>query len=261
MTTPLPYVRLRQICLVARDMSRAEQILTQVLGLEVAFRDERVAKYGLCNLLLPLGTAFIEVVVPTREGTAAGRFLDRFDERRGYMVICDCGNLAAARQRVERLGLRILHSNRWPRYENLQLHPRDTGGAMVELHHNDGGDDLRGHYEPAGEAWQAYVRDDVSVSLLGAELIAPDPALLARRWAALFDRPASQDDQGRWQVALDVGLLRFLPGADDAFLNAVNITVRDVAAVKSAAQRLQCAVEGDAVLLCGVWFRLRSIAT
>src|SRR5439155_21789292 len=131
------------------------------------------------------------------------RFLERYRERRGYMALCDCGDLAALRARVERLGMRILHSRKWPRYENIQLHPRDTGAVIVEFHHNVGGDDVNGYYEPAGEHWHEHVRDDVSVALLGAEFTAPDPKALAQRWAALFDRPLTRDARGGLELALD----------------------------------------------------------
>lgn len=250
------YLRMRQICLVARDTRRAEQLLTEVLGLAVAFRDERTARYGLENMIFPIGTSFLEVVVPTREGTAAGRFLDRFAERRGYMLICDCSDLDAVRQRVERLGIRILHSRKWPRYENLQLHPSDTGGTMIEIHHNVGGDALDGYYEPAGEDWHAYRRDDIAVALLGAELTAPDPAALAERWSALFDVPHAGPDR-EFAMRLGEGKLRFLSGEGGEQLHALNVSVRNVDTVLDRARRLGCAIDGNSVDLCGMWFRLQ----
>ncbi|MES2258353.1 MAG: VOC family protein [Pseudomonadota bacterium] len=255
-TTP-GYLRLRQICLVARDAQRAEQLLTEVLGLAVAFRDERTAPYGLENMIFPLGTSFLEVVVPTREGTAAGRFLDRYKERRGYMLICDCSDLDAARQRIERLGIRILHSRKWPRYENLQLHPGDTGGTMIEIHHNIGGDALDGHYEPAGDDWRSHRRDEVAVALLGAELTAPDPEALANRWSALFGVPHASPESG-FEMMLGDGKLRFLPGSGGEQLHALTISVRNVDAVLSAAVRLGCPIDRNSVELCGMWFRLHA---
>lgn len=254
--SPHTYLRLRQICLVTADRARAELLLGRVLGLNVAFRDERIGRYGLENALLPLGTSFLEIVAPIEPGTAAGRFLDRHQGRHGYMAIFDCSNLDAVRQRVERLGIRILHSRKWPRYENLQLHPRDTGAVLVEIHHNEGGDALDGYYEPAGEHWHAQVRDDVSVALLGAELTSREVEPLARRWSALLDKPLALLPDGGYRIALEAGKLDFLPGTDDDHLHALHVTVRDVDAVLSEAVRLGCEVDGTSVDLCGVWFRL-----
>lgn len=256
MTPPHDYLRLRQVCLVAADLALAEQRVTQVLGLAVAHRDERVARYGLHNFLVPLGTSFIEVVSPTQPGTAAGRFLDRHAGRHGYMTIYDCSDLARQRERVLRSGIRILHERRWPGYANMHLHPRDTGAVMFEFHHNEGGDALDGHYDPAGPGWQQHVRDDVSVALLAAHFEAPDPLALAQRWVPLFDRPVQRLDDGTFEMPLDNVRLHFAPGEGEPCLAALTVSVRDLPAVLARARAQGCPVQGHAVELCGVWFRL-----
>ena len=57
-------LRMRQICLVARDLSSVVDQLHAVLGLEVCHRDPGVGKYGLENALFPVGDKFLEVVAP-----------------------------------------------------------------------------------------------------------------------------------------------------------------------------------------------------
>ena len=66
-------LRLRQICLVAPDLTKPVAQLESVLGLKTCFHDPGVEKYGLNNALLPIGNNFLEVVAPFREGTAAER--------------------------------------------------------------------------------------------------------------------------------------------------------------------------------------------
>ena len=44
-----PYLRLRQICLVASDLKKAAAEVTEVLGLEICHRDPNVGRYGLAN--------------------------------------------------------------------------------------------------------------------------------------------------------------------------------------------------------------------
>ncbi len=85
-----PYLRLRQVCLVAVDFARETARIKSRLGLEECYRDSNVAKYGLENVLFPVGSSFIEIVSPTRPGTAAGRFIERHGGRYGYMLIMDC---------------------------------------------------------------------------------------------------------------------------------------------------------------------------
>ena len=65
------YLRLRQLCLVARELARVEEDLWAVFGGHVCHRDPEVGQFGLHNALMPFGTSFVEVVAPLREGTNA----------------------------------------------------------------------------------------------------------------------------------------------------------------------------------------------
>ena len=83
-------IRLRQICFVAEKLAPVVEDLTSIFGLEVCFVDEGVGVFGLENSLFPVGSNFFEVVAPTKDNTAAGRFLRRRNGDGGYMVICQC---------------------------------------------------------------------------------------------------------------------------------------------------------------------------
>ena len=135
------YLRLRQICLVARELEPVIADLRAILGLEVCYRDSGVAKYGLVNALLPIGTSFLEVVAPVGPNTAAGRFLDRSGGHGGYMAIFDCGDPERRRRHAEAIGIRIANVIEYAEYLGIQLHPRDCRAAMIELNHTHGGDD------------------------------------------------------------------------------------------------------------------------
>ena len=101
-------IRMRQICLVARRLEPVVEQLQSVLELPVCHRDPGVGKYGLENALFPVGDGFLEVVAPVREGTTAGRYLERRGGDGGYMVILQCDDLDAARERVKSEGVRIV---------------------------------------------------------------------------------------------------------------------------------------------------------
>ena len=62
----MSWIRLRQIALVAADLESVVRDLHEAYGLEIAFRDPGVARFGLHNAVLPVGNQFIEVVAPTR---------------------------------------------------------------------------------------------------------------------------------------------------------------------------------------------------
>lgn len=56
-------------------------------------RDAAVAKYGLVNALFVFGRQFLEIVVPAREGTAAGRFLERSGGQGAYNQAAPIGKV------------------------------------------------------------------------------------------------------------------------------------------------------------------------
>src|SRR3569623_2678560 len=97
--TMAPYMRLRQICLVAPQLEPVISDIAAIMGLSVCFRDGNVAKYGLENALLPVDTILLEVVAPFKDGTTAGRFIEKTGGRGGYMAIF-CSNDPAARGRT-----------------------------------------------------------------------------------------------------------------------------------------------------------------
>ena len=149
-----PYLRLRQIALVARALEAVERQLTSVLATEVCFRDPGVGKYGLHNALWALGGTFLEVVSPIRDNTAGGRYLDRRGGDGGYMYIVDCDDLDARRAQLDAKGIRVVESARagddvlWS--EAVHLHPKDTGGCLLSIDRHSGGADTMGGYRWAG---------------------------------------------------------------------------------------------------------------
>ena len=233
----MPYLRLRQVCLVAADLAREAARIEQALGIAECYRDTNVAKYGLENVLFPVGSSFIEIVSPTRPGTAAGRFLERHGGRHGYMVILDCDDPERRQRHAESLGIRVANVIRHDTYLGVQLHPKDTGAAMIEFNRTAGGEDPMGPYAPAGPNWQRAVRTNVARRLAAVEIECPDPASLSARWAALFEKSVTKKDR----IQLDAGEVRFLPGSgpEPVFAGVV------LEAARAATHEL-----------CGVRFRL-----
>ena len=127
------WLRLRQIALVAEKLAPVEEQLINVLGIKVCYRDPGVAHFGLENALFPIGNQLLEVVAPTQEKTAGGRYLERRGGDGGYMVITQCDNHAPRRRRVEELGIRIVGQFESGDFCNMQMHPKDTGGSFFEI--------------------------------------------------------------------------------------------------------------------------------
>lgn len=208
-------IRMRQICLVARSLAPVVDELRAGLGLEVCHRDPGVGKYGLENALFPVGDGFLEVVAPVREGTTAGRYLERRGGDGGYMVITQCDDLAPRRKRCEALSVRIANEIGYPEYHELQLHPRDVGAAMLSFAWQAGARAPGGPWHPA--AWHGEGEPGGGASLIramtAAELQSEDPDRLARRWSDLIERPVRVQD-GQRLIALDDATLRFTEATD-----------------------------------------------
>ena len=252
-------LRLRQICLVAPELDHAVDALADVLGIEVAWRDGAVAKYGLVNAVMPVGRCFLEVVAPTREATAAGRYLARRGGAGGYMVILDTDDIGFWERRVRDLGVRIANDVDYGgAYRGLQLHPRDTGGTLLEINWTPGGQSLDGPYHPAGPHWQAAMRTGVTDGLVGADIQAEHPAQLAARWAEILDRPLRHDTSGTARIDLDLGTLRFVAAIDGRGegLSGIDVHAVDRDAIRAAAIRRKLVVTDDMVMLCGMRVRL-----
>ena len=142
-------LRMRQICLVARKLEPVVETFGEVFGLEVCHRDPGVGKYGLENALFATGNGFLEVVAPLKDGTTAGRYLERRGGDGGYMVITQCADLAPRRARCEAVKVRVANEIRYPDYQELQLHPRDVGAAMLSFSRQEGGEPVDGPWHPA----------------------------------------------------------------------------------------------------------------
>ena len=247
------WIRLRQIALVATELEPVVSDFHHVLGLDVAYRDPGVATFGLHNAVMPAGEQFIEVVSPTGEGTAGGRYLDRRGGDGGYMVIMQCSDHAPVKARVEAAGVRKVVEHDGEHYQIMQLHPRDTGGSFMEIDVQAGGESMDGPWEPAGPQWQV-ARTDVVQAIVTADIQADDPQRLGQRWSEIL---GIQLDliAGVPTIGLDNAALSFVPVTDGRGegLRGIGVRVSDAAAVVEAATARGCRVEEGRVLLGGLW--------
>jgi hypothetical protein len=250
-----PYLRLRQICLVAPRLEPLISDIAAILGLAVCYRDGNVAKYGLENALLPVDTILLEVVAPFQPGTAAGRFIEKTGGRGGYMAIFCCDDPDARGAQANAMGVRIANVIDHAPYHGVQLHPRDCRAAFIEFNHTDGSDDGLGPYPPAGPDWQQSIRTDVTLALSAVEMQSPEPAALAAHWGRILGIAAGTASDGAPELNLPNCSFRFVTGATE-IMSGLTFRVRDVAAVSSAARTRGYAIAGDSFLMGGVTFAL-----
>ena len=253
------WLRLRQIALVARQLAPVQADLEAVLGIAVCFRDPGVAHFGLENALFPIGNELLEVVAPTKEDTAGGRYLDRRNGDGGYMVITQCDEHAPRRKRVADLGVRIVNQFETHEFRNMQLHPRDTGGSFFEIDEQLGprAHDADGPWEPAGPDWKAGQRLGRVTGIVAAEVQCDDPDKVAARWSSIAEIPLIRE-RGTITLSLSNAKVRFIACADGRpeGLGGIDVSTSDRPAIIAAAKARGVLSAPHQVSLCGMRINL-----
>lgn len=252
----LSYLRLRQVCLAAPKLAPIIADIETIFDVAVCFRDPNVGSFGLENALIPIGTNFLEVVVPTREGTAAGRFIARSRGHGGYMAIFQTNNPRERQAHAKAIGVRTAHEIEREAYQSAQLHPRDCRAAFIELAHSTGGDDRMGNWWPAGATWQEFVRTKKTLRIQGIEIESPGREMMAAHWARILQKPLARDS-GDPVLIVDDSMIRFVDGGADAF-GAIRVEVTHPGDTLERAIACGYRVVGDSFHLGGVYFRVVS---
>jgi hypothetical protein len=247
-------MRLRQIALVAYDLEPVAAQLNAVFGLRVAFRDPAVARYGLINVVMPVGGEFLEIVQPVTADASAGRYLTRRGGDAGYMLIFQAGDAVAHRARLAGEGIRNIAQLDSPRYTFTHFHPGDFDGVLVSVDTAGNGSDWRerfGHWPPAGPDWRSHSADPGVLGIAGAIVQVTNPLAVAQRWSHLLE--AERDGKA---LRFDGGLVRFVEPVDPdgTGIVGVRIAVRDPAAILARASSCGIHVTADAVRIGGVAF-------
>ncbi len=245
-------MHIRQIALVARELESVVADLCAVFDLEVGFRDPGVGQFGLVNALMPVGDTFLEVVSPEREGTTAGRFLERRAGDGGYMVILQTRDMASDRARLDRLGVRVVWHIELDDIRTAHLHPRDVGGTLLSLDQPE----PPGSWRWGGPDWQTRRRSQVIRSIAGATIEARAPSAMAERWSAVLGCPLGSGGSSP-TLTLDPGAIHFVPaGERGEGLSAVRLEALDADRALVQARNRGLLTDESRIQVCGTWFEL-----
>jgi|TARA_B100000959_G_scaffold84011_2_gene89387 hypothetical protein len=253
-------IHLRQLCLVASELEPVVEQLTGILGINVCHIDPGVEKYGLRNVLLPIGTDFLEVVAPLHAETAAGRYLQKMGGNAGYMVIVQTDNRATqieARQRAIDAGIRIAHEEDRIGWSFCQLHPADMVTAFLDIEW-DQQQEFAGCWHPAGELnWKEFVDQQLCKGIIGVELRSDKPGSVKTKWEKVLGEGNALDD-GEHSLQLSNAMLRFVELSDTSSpgLSGIDLRVNDKQAILNMAERFGCIDNTGHVCICGIRFYL-----
>jgi hypothetical protein len=252
-------VRIRQVVLAARDLEPVVEDIRAVLGLELGHRDPAVAAFGLQNAVFPVGEAFLEVVSPIQDGTAAGRFLEARGGDGGYMVMLQTDDFRSARRRIDELGVRVVLEVDLDDVVEAHLHPRDVPGAIWSVSEMRPAESWRW----GGPHWRDFRRTDVVDGVIGVELEAADPRALAARLHEVFDlAPLANAAPGEAALGLESSEIRFRHRDALSRDGIVAYALHSVDAARALgaaeARGLPTRREGGerAIRIAGTWLRL-----
>ena len=206
-------MKLRQVVFVCKDLESNAKELCETLGIDIAYRDPGVGKWGLANVVCPTGHDFLEIVSPTQEGTSAGRYIQRRKGDGGYMVILQVPDAIKERERIAALGVRAVEKKDMAEYKYTHFHPSDTAGVLLSIDQTvaPAGTDAKLWWPPASKDWLPHSKSNVTNGLGGVEIQAADPDAAAALWSKILNRPVDGDI-----IRLDdEGEIRFVPIADD----------------------------------------------
>lgn len=249
-------LRIRQIVLAARELRPTVAQLQGVLGVNVCYHDPEVGKFGLENALMCIGhkgfVHFLEVVVPIKDNTAAGRHLDRHGDS-GYMLILQTDDLARDRERFDKLGVRIVWQAKHDDVSAVHLHPKDIGAAIVSIDQPIPPESWRW----AGPEWQRHVKATGAQRVVSTTIAARDPAAMAERWATVLGTDAPVRRADSFRIDIQDGALEFVPGPSDV-IAGFGIAMPNPRTALDEAHRLDLPTDGNAVTICGTRFELHA---
>lgn len=228
-------MRLRQVALAATDLAATVDALTDVLGIEIGFRDPGVGAFGLVNAVMPIGETQLEVVSPVRDDATAKRWIEKRGGDAGYMVILQCADQAtldAEAARAQQAGAKVVWQGEHEGARTLHFHPRELG-AILSFDAMPAWDD----WVWGGPDWRSHVRTGTATAITGVELESPDPERLAARWGQVVGIAPRPHADGQWLISLPRGgRLVFVPSGGGEGVAGVELALSDPARFEERAR-------------------------
>ena len=144
-------------------------------------------------------------------------------------------------------------------FNEIQLHPSGTGGALIAINETERRQGLEGPYSPAGpEWWLKATPSNLTRAILAAELQSPDPEALAVKWSNVLERELTNGIGGVPTIPLDIGSLRFVSARDGRGegLGGIDLAITDRKRVLEAAMARGLHTDDGVVHICGTRFYL-----
>ena len=179
-------LRLRPICLVARDQQKVVEDSATLLDMRPVHGSGDLTRFGLPakgamfqrghSMLDALGVenlVFAAARISSRccfqsgpKAAPSSRLMERRRGDTGYMIILQAEDVESYVRLGEQQGIRIINQARFPHYRDVHFHPKDTGGALLSVARHPARQPRDGPWYAAGQ----LPRSRVVAGLAAAEL-------------------------------------------------------------------------------------------
>jgi len=128
------FTEVDHVAIAVRDLDAAVAFYRDTFGAQVAHR-EVVESDNVEEALLRVADSYVQLVMPTAEGSPVAKFLDQRGEGLHHVGfrVADCGE---ALERAKAAGVRAIDESPRPGSRGTTvafLHPKSAFGTMIEL--------------------------------------------------------------------------------------------------------------------------------
>jgi len=125
--------RLDHIHIAVRSLDQAERFFRDVLGVTAKFSVTiTVNEWALRSRIVPIGETGIEIIEPTSSNSVIAKFIEQRGEGL-HAISFKVPNIEKAAAEIEAKGVRRVGETNIGRLKEVQFHPRDSYGVMIEL--------------------------------------------------------------------------------------------------------------------------------
>jgi methylmalonyl-CoA/ethylmalonyl-CoA epimerase len=126
--------RFDHVSMATRDLERQIEFFRNLFGMEVAERFRNVGEgFAGAALRVPGSSVRLEVLAPAGEGGFLGRFLEAGGSALHHLTF-EVEDIERAAEALRRRGIEPFRRRAGPGWQELFIHPRDSGGVLIQLY-------------------------------------------------------------------------------------------------------------------------------
>ncbi len=127
-------IKVEHIGIAVDDIAQSDQLFALLLDRQ-PYKHESVEREGITTSFYDLGSCKIELLESTRQGSAIEKFIEKRGQGMHHLAF-EVDDIVEEMERLRSAGFQLLNDTPQPGADNKLicfLHPKSTGGVLVEL--------------------------------------------------------------------------------------------------------------------------------